>query len=91
MNMKNKKPRQLYHFIRVLAPLKILPFKRAITNRRGQTLVEFVLLLMVVMMMSIVMLKVSNGKISQQWTAIVDKVVNQPGTPPGDLELVELR
>ncbi len=47
-------------------------------NRRGQTLVEFILLLVVIMTISLLFMKVVNSNLAIYWKFIVTKVVGDP-------------
>jgi len=47
-------------------------------NQRGQTLVEFILLMAVIMTISLMFMKIVNSNLAIYWKFIVTKVVGDP-------------
>ena len=61
--------------LRLKAALRARPL---LANERGQSLVEFVLLLTIVMILSLTFLKLVNGKVADYWLAMGKMLVEDP-------------
>jgi flagellar biogenesis protein FliO len=53
-------------------------YARPLNNRSGQTLVEFIFLLAIIMTLSILFMKVVNQNLATYWQFFVTKIVNDP-------------
>lgn len=62
------------------------PFKPAIKNQSGQTFIEFLFLLLVLVTLSFSLVRGFNDTVGKQWRAIV-KAVALPNHPDDDFEL----
>lgn len=79
--------KKIYHSCKALPPINFTP----LNNRKGQTLVEFMLVLATILLMSMVLLQTTNTNIASRWKMYVEKIINPPGTPTNDIVTVELR
>ncbi len=55
-------------------------FKKKLANSRGQVLVEFILMLVVIATVSIALVKVVNGQMAKRWQAAVETIVKPTDT-----------
>lgn len=58
-----------------------MPLSRLNRSEDGQTLIEFILLMLVLVMLSYTMLKGINYAVSERWKALVGIVANPTTTP----------
>lgn len=61
-----------------LCTIKKVRRKIPLLNQKGQTFVEFVLLLAVVMIISVGMLSTMNSNLGEYWHAMAKKIVDDP-------------
>lgn len=61
-----------------LLRLRAILNDKVIIGERGQSLVEFVLLLTIVMILSLTFLKLVNGKVADYWLAMGKMLVEDP-------------
>jgi len=52
--------------------------KASVHNQDGQSLVEFILLLLVIVTLSFAFIRVSNGNLAEYWRAYVRLIVDDP-------------
>lgn len=58
--------------------------KKQFLDESGQTFIEFIFLLVILVGLSVTILKSSNGFIASQWETAINSVVrNYPGHDPG--------
>lgn len=63
-------------------------FSKKIKNQKGQTFVEFLMLLLIMMGISYAMVAAFNGRTGQRWTEIVNIIASDNITSPrSDIEL----
>jgi len=52
--------------------------KSLILNKKGQSLIEYLMLMLVITSLSIVFIKAANNKLSQVWVQMIETVSDEP-------------
>ena len=66
-----------------------IAFRQQISNQKGQSFIEFMFLLMLVMSLSFGFLKMTNNYLANYWTSIVNIIVTDGMDKTGPVSLAE--